>query len=126
MSVHFWISLSHSRTLRFFLGHFNIGSRKAKKENESKDQARKSRIKQLKRDYLQVSICICDFLAIFGMHGTCMCVFGSLVFIGMGFSRCDNDFSLVLPFLDSHGVMGLFHLVELDFRMVLEPGDVVS
>ena len=33
---------------------------------------------------------MCDFLVIFGMHGTCMCVFGSLVIIGMGFSMCDN------------------------------------
>ena len=47
-----------------------------------------------------------DFLARFGMHGTCMCVFGSLVFIGMGFSRCDSDFSLIFPFSDSHGMKG--------------------
>ena len=53
-----------------------------------------------------------DFLSSFDMHGTCMCVFGSLAIIGMGFSRCDNGFNLALSFLYSHGVMGLFHLVE--------------
>jgi len=47
------------------------------------------------------------------MHGTCMCVFGSLAVIGMGFAKCDNGFSLALPFLNSHGVMGSFHLVEI-------------
>ena len=51
-----------------------------------------------------------DFLAIFGMHGTCMGVFYSLVVIGMGFSRCDSGFNLALPFLDSHGVMGFLLL----------------
>ena len=49
---------------------------------------------------------MCDFLARFGMHGTCMCVFGSLDVIGMGFSRCDSVFVLAFPFLDIHGVMG--------------------
>jgi len=53
-----------------------------------------------------------DFLASFGMQGICMCVFGSLFVIGMGFDRCDSGFSFTFPFLDSHGVMGLFHLVE--------------
>ena len=43
----------------------------------------------------------------------CMCVFGSLVVIGMGFSRCDSAFILAFPFSDSHGVMGFFYLVEL-------------
>ena len=52
-----------------------------------------------------------DFLTSFGMHVTCMFVFGSLVFIGMVFSGCDNDFSIALLFADNHGVMGLFHLV---------------
>jgi len=55
-----------------------------------------------------------------------MCVFGSLVVIGIHFSRCGSGFSLAFPFPDSHGVMGFFHLVELDYRMVLGPGEVVS
>ena len=56
-----------------------------------------------------------DFLTSFGLHGTCMCVFGFLVIIGMGFAICDSGFSLSLPFPNSHGVMGLFYLVELDY-----------
>ena len=66
------------------------------------------------------------FLASFGMHGICMCVFGSLVVIGMGFSRCDSGFNFSLPFSDNHVVMGLFHFIELDCRMVLESSEVVS
>jgi len=54
------------------------------------------------------------------MHGTCMCVFGTLSIIGMGFSRCDNGFSLSLTFHDRHGVMVFFHLLDLDFQMVLD------
>jgi len=54
-----------------------------------------------------------DFLVSLCMHGTCICVFGSLVVIGMSFVGCEIGFSLALPFLDSHGVMGLFYLVEL-------------
>lgn len=65
-----------------------------------------------------------DFLASFDMHGTC--VFGSCFVIGMRFSRCDSGCNLALPFLGSHGVLGFFHLVELDFRMVLELCEVVS
>jgi len=67
-----------------------------------------------------------DFLASSNMHGTCMCVFGSLLFIRMGFSRCDNGFSLFFPFLHSHGVTGFFYLVELDFRMVSKLSGVAS
>lgn len=35
-------------------------------------------------------------------------------------------FIISFPFPDSHGVMGLFHLVELDCGMVLELGEAVS
>ena len=52
----------------------------------------RARFKWLQWDYLQVSSCMYDFLDIFGMHDTCMCVFGSLVVIGMGLARCDNVF----------------------------------
>lgn len=55
-----------------------------------------------------------------------MCVFGSLPIIDMGFSKCDSDFNLTFPFLDFHSVMGFFHLVEMDFQMVFELGEVVS
>ena len=35
-------------------------------------------------------------------------------------------FSLALPFLDSHGVMGLSYLVDMDLQMVLKLSGVVS
>lgn len=104
------LSLSH-----IFLDTYNIlgalqhwrkeGKGRTSKQEEAKYQGRKSKIKQLQWDYLQVSSCMYDFLAIFGTHGKCMHVFGSLVIIGIGFVRCDNVFSLSLSFLDSHGVM---------------------
>jgi len=56
-----------------------------------------------------------------------MCVFGSLFVMGIGFSKCDNGFSLGFPFLDSHGVMGLFYFVERWIaRWFLELGEVAS
>jgi len=62
-----------------------------------------------------------DFLSRFGMH----CVFGSLVVISMGFNKCDSRFNLSLPFLDSHGEMGFFNLVEMDYWMVSKLSEVV-
>lgn len=99
-------SLSHSWTLRVFLEHFNIGSRKAKKVRGSKDQARKSRFKQLQWDYMKVSICMCDFLARFSMHGYA-CAF-LVLFLSWAwvFPGMTVFFNLSLPFPDSHGVMG--------------------
>jgi len=66
---HYSLSLSHSWTLEFSWRNFGIGSRKAKMERGSKDQKKKGKIKQLQQDSLQVSICMCTFLARFGMHG---------------------------------------------------------
>ena len=56
--------------------HFGIGERNEKKERGSKDQAGKGRIKQLQQYSLQVLVCMCIFLAIFGMHGI---AFGSFI-----------------------------------------------
>jgi len=78
--------------------------RKEKESKGSKDQARKGWIKHLQREFFQVTCCMYDFLAGFGMHGICMCVFGSFVVIDMGFFGYDNGFSLSLRFTDSHAV----------------------
>ena len=88
---------------------------KHKKAKENKDQVSETWIKKIQREYLQVTGCMYDFLAGFGMHGTCMCVFGFLVVIGMVLQGVIVVFNLAFPFPDSHGVMGFFHLVELDF-----------
>jgi len=90
--------------------HFGIGSRKAKKERGSKDQVGEGRIKQLQHDSLQVSICMCIFLAIFGIPVVVFCY-------GMGFSRCDSVFSLALPFPYSLDEIGSHTSVELYYRM---------
>ena len=84
--------------------------RKQRKEMIKKGKVGSSGYKEIT---LQISSFMYDFLANFGMHGTCMCVLGSLAIIGMGFSRCDNGFKLALPFPNSHGVVGFLHLVEL-------------
>ena len=80
---HYSLSLSYSLTLRFFLEHFGIGARKAKKARGSKDQVGKGRIKWLQQGLLQVSTCMCIFLARFGMHGIA-CVFSLLDLVCMG------------------------------------------
>jgi len=86
------LSLSYSCTLRVFWGTLALEKGRTSKANGSKYQARKIWIKQLQQDNLQVSSYMYDFPASIGMHGTCMHVFGSLVVIGMGFSRCDYSF----------------------------------
>ena len=63
------LSLSHSWTLRVFLENFGIGSRKSKKERGREQKARKSMIKEIQYDSLQVFPCMCDFITRFGMHG---------------------------------------------------------
>ena len=87
--VHIWSSLStlplsHSWTLRVFLEHFGIGSRKAKKASGSKDQASKSKIKQLQQYSLQVSIYICIFLTRFGMPGIACGSFAVMAWVFQG------------------------------------------
>ena len=64
----FSLSLSYSWTLRIFLEHFGIGARKENKARGRKDQVGKGRIKQLQQASLQVSTCMCIFLARFGIH----------------------------------------------------------
>ena len=75
------LSLSHSWTLQVFLEHFGIGSRKANKERGMKEKARKSMIKQLQHDSLQVSICMCVCLAIFCMHGIACGSFAAMAWV---------------------------------------------
>ena len=60
-----------------------LGVRKGKKERGTKDQAGKGRVKQRQQGSLQVSTCMCIFLAIFGMHGIA-CVFSLLDLACMG------------------------------------------
>ena len=79
--------------------------------------ATKSRIRQLERVYLQGSICMCDFLARFGMHGY-LCVFLVTFFSLPWIFPCVAVlFGLSLTFLVSIEVMGSHVLVELDYRM---------
>jgi len=49
-----------------------------------------------------------DFLASFGMHGICTCIFGLFAIGGMDIVGFDSGFSLAFPFLNKHGVMGFF------------------
>ena len=47
----------------------------------------------------------------------CMSFHLVLFYHGIGFSRCNNVFSLALRFPDSHSVMGYHVLVKLDCQM---------
>ena len=57
------------------------------RSKEGQGKQRTVRIKQLQQEYMQVTDCMCDFLAGFDMHGMCMLVYGSFVVIGMDFVR---------------------------------------
>ena len=99
-------SLSHTLAhLEYSWSTLALEERRQKKDKEtrgSKDQARKSRIKQLQKYCMRVSICMCDFLSrleYIVLHVVLFCH-------GMGFSRCDHIFSISFPFSNSHGVMG--------------------
>jgi len=52
--------------------------------------------------------------------------FVSLLSVTWILSGFDSGFNLAFPFRDSHGVMGFFLSCALDFRKVLDPGEVVS
>lgn len=68
-----------------------------------------------------------DLLASFDIHGMCILVFCSFVFIGIDFSGfLTMDFFLALPFLDIHGVTRLFLVSTLDYLNLLDLGEVVS
>ena len=83
-----------------------LDQERKRRKRGRKYQARKSRIKQLQRDSLQVSIFMCGFLAIFGMHNVA-CVFLVLLLSWAWiFPSVKMFFSLALAFLDSHGFMG--------------------
>ena len=65
----------YSLSLKHNLGHLDfswttlaLDKKRKRRHRGRKDQARKSRIKQPHQVYLQVSICMCDFLVKFGMH----------------------------------------------------------
>ena len=62
---------------------------------------------------------MCDFLARFGMHGTCMCVFSSLAVIGMGFARFDNDFQPYFSIYFIHLAVKSLHIsLKIAYEMV--------
>jgi len=54
-----------------------------------------------------------DFVTSFGMHGICMWFLGYVLSLAWKIAWIDSGFNLASPFLDSHGMMGFFHLVEL-------------
>ena len=122
-------SLSHSWTLRVFLEHSNIGSRKAK---EVPRRQRKAKIKQRRvglSDYNRITYryrvtCVISLIFFACMVYACvyLVLFLSLAWVLPGVIVV---FILAFPFPDNHGVMGFFHLVELDFQMVSKLSEVV-
>ena len=84
-----------------------------RKVKESKDQTRKSWIKQLQQEYLQVTFCMCDFIASLDMHGfACWCMV-LLFLVGWFFRVMTMVFSLSFPFYGCHGVGMFISVFEL-------------
>ena len=101
-------SLSHLVT-QSFLGALQLQIKEGKQEkgNEGKKGSRKeSRIKQLQQEYLEVTFCMCDFLAGFDMHAfTCWCM---VIFVWVAWfcQVMAVAFSVTLPFLVCLGMLG--------------------
>ena len=110
-------SLSLSYILSHSLGHkvffenswwsvvyLGFGSRRQRKSRKAKED---SGINNYNGFCLQVPSCMYDFLASFGMHGTCMSFLGCDMSLAWRISWIDNGFSQPFDFLDIHGVVGL-------------------
>ena len=134
--VSFSLELSHSLFSLILLHTQSILGALQHQRNEVKGRTRNQREARIKQGRLGSSGCndiTCRYRVSFMfslLDLACMvhaCVYFvlllSLTWVLLGVAM---DFSLALPFLDSHGVMGSSYLVELDFRMVLKLGGVVS
>ena len=87
------------------------------KEEASKEEHESSNYSRILGRYRFACVFSLLYLACMVLHVIVFC-------LGMGFSRCDNVFSLAFPFLDSHGVLELSCLVQLDFRIDLKLSEV--
>ena len=97
---HYSLSLSHSWTLRIFLKHFGIRSRKENKVRGSKKGRAGS------SNYNNI-ICRYQFSCVFSLlYLACMVLHVLLCCYGMGFSKFDIVFCLAFPFPDNYRVMG--------------------
>ena len=93
--------------------HFGIGARKEKKARGSKDQVAKAG----SSSYNGI-LCRYRFACVFSfLYLAHMVLYVVVFYHGMGFSRCDNVFSLALPFPHRLDEMGSHTSVELDYRM---------
>jgi len=87
------------------LEHSSFGARKGKtskgrrrKGKENKDQARRNMIKQLQKEYVQVTYYMCDILASFYMHGFACWYMFLLLLVAWFCWVMMVVFSLALPF----------------------------
>ena len=79
--------------------------REERERKENKDQGRKSRIRQLQQEYLQVTYFMCDFLTSFDMHEfACWCM---VLLLSMAWfcQVMKVVFILALPFSGCHGML---------------------
>ena len=89
-----------------------------RKKKEKGKEGRKRKIKKIQQEYLQVTYCMCDFLACVDMHGfACWCMV-LLLSVAWFCWVMIVVFNLALPFSRCHGV-GMFILV---FRFGLLDG----
>ena len=113
----FSLSLSYSWTLIVFLEHswrsvayLRFRARKQRKSTKSQEDIQ---ITNYKWFCLQVSNCLYDFLAIFGMHGTSVWFLGYELSLEWRIPWIDNGFSQPFHFMDSHGVVGFIFVFWL-------------
>jgi len=83
--------------------------RKSKKKGK-KGSRKKSKIKQLQQEYLQVTFFMSDFLAFLDMHGFACWGMVLLMSVAWFYWVMTMVFSLAFPFSKCHGV-GMFILI---------------
>lgn len=105
------LSLILSCTLREFLQHYRIHLDLEKvgkgQEKEIVDNGREGWINKHNKDTLQVTSCMCDFLASFWMHFTCIWFYGYVFSLAWIFSYIESDFILSFQFLGQPWCSGI-------------------
>ena len=102
------LSLSHTHTHTHILGHLDFSWSTLALDQERKRRKEEGRSKQGKAGSSSYNKILCryQFSCVFSLWDlTCIVLHVVLCYYEMGFSRCDNVFSLALPILDNHGVM---------------------
>ena len=124
--VQFWSSLSILSYFLHFWSTLALEKGRKRKDNEIKGQERKVGSSNFNIRILQVTCCMCNFLAGMWMHGTHMLLLVHFLSLAWVFPSLTTVLAFPCHFLDSHVVMGFILGWALDSRKGLESGEVVS